>query len=208
MIRDALGREVFTPLSLGNGIGEPCPQIDGDSAAEQLPQWAIVVFPRTARIDKVIIHWGKAGVHTTSRSCRIHGWRNTHWREVACAEALSSEQTTRFTFKPVAVGAIRIWQDAGCGPEAVPGRMWLAELETEGEFVGDEDVDFATIRDSLELEWEQNYRASRAPITERVLACMDGTVKEQGEWGRSDLRKSQMPEGIGSKQNGESARRI
>ena len=90
----------------------------------------------------------------------------------------------------------------------MPGRMWLAELETEGEFVGDEDVDFATIRDSLELEWEQNYRASRAPITERVLACMDGTVKEQGEWGRPDPRKSQMPEGIGSKQNGESAMRI
>jgi hypothetical protein len=153
------------------------------SAAEQLPQWAAVVFPRFGRVEQVTVHWGKVGDYMTSRSCRIQGWRDGKWDEIAQKDALTPEHNTRFTFDAVVMEAVRVWQNSGCGPEEVPGRMWIAEIEAEGEFVGDVNVDHRRIRDALEDEWEQNYWEARSPITRRVLACIDGTEKKSGGTG-------------------------
>ena len=43
------------------------------SATERLPQWAAVVFPRVARVDRVEIYWGKGRLPESSRNVEVHG---------------------------------------------------------------------------------------------------------------------------------------
>ena len=175
------------PTRINDGVSvlEEDSTIDNtwSSAAEQLPQWAAVVFSKPARVAQVNIFWGKTGGYTTSRNIQIQGWASDRWREIRQFDGLEPEGCTHVDFDPVEVDAIRIWQDSGCGPATAPEIMCIAELEAKGEFVGDEGVNQTTIRDALEQEWEENFGEARASVTSRVLACIDGNEKKQGGTG-------------------------
>ena len=151
------------------------------SATERLPQWAAVVFPRVARVDRVEIYWGKGRLPESSRNVEVHGRIDGAWVAVAAMNIAEPEPRTVLAFEPVRVEAVRIWQDADGGPESVPGRMHVAQLEAYGGFVEGPAVDYLKIRDELREEWEDNYREARRGITREVLDRIDRSpVKRPG----------------------------
>ncbi len=149
------------------------------SAAEQLPQWAAIVFPRVGRVERVEIYWGRGRIPESSRTVLVQGWVEGAWITIATARIPEPEPKTVLSFEPVQVEAVRVWQDADGGPESTPGRMHVAQFEVYGEFVEGRAVDYLKIRDSLRVEWEDNFRRSRREITLEVLDRIDRSPVER-----------------------------
>ncbi len=149
------------------------------SAAECLPQWAAVVFPRVGRVERVEIHWGRGRMPESSRAFVVQGRIDGAWFAIAAAQVPNPESRTVLSFESVQVEAVRIWQDVDGGPESTPGRMHVAQLEAYGEFVEGEAVDFLKIRDALREEWEDHFRRSRREITREVLDRIDRSPVER-----------------------------
>lgn len=149
------------------------------SAAECLPQWAAVVFPSPARVERIEIYWGRGRIPESSREVVVQVRIDGAWIAVARARIPNPESRTALAFEPVQAEAVRIWQDADGGPASAPGRMHVAQLEAYGEFVEGEAVDFLKIRDALRDEWEDNFRASRREITREVLDRIDRSPVER-----------------------------
>ena len=143
------------------------------SASEPLPQWAAVVFARAARVDRVVVYWGKGRMPESSRRIEVQGRVEGAWAAIAARDIPTPGLKTELVFDPVQIEAVRIWQDADGGPESTPGRMHVAQLEAYGDFVEDRAVDYLKIRDSLREEWERNFQASRREITREVLERID-----------------------------------
>ena len=99
------------------------------SASERLPQWAAVVFPRFARVDRVVIYWGKGPFAESSRRVEVQGRVDGAWVAIAAVNIPKPEPETVSVFDPVQVEAVRIWQNADGGPESTPGRIHVAQLE-------------------------------------------------------------------------------
>ena len=153
------------------------------SASEPLPQWAAVVFPRLARVDRVVIYWGKGNVYETSRRFEVQGRLDGAWVGIAAVDRKEPERTTEFVFDPIQVEAVRIWQDMDGGPEGAPGRMHVAQVEAYGSIVEGPEVDYLRIRDALREEWEGAYRAARREITREVLERIDRSPLERSAVG-------------------------
>ena len=153
------------------------------SASEKLPQWAAVVFRFPARVDQVLVYWGRAGAYATSRSFEVQGWRNGAWERLATVEREMPEQVTKIEVGSADVEAVRIWQDVGCGAKGMPDVMKVAEVEVFGEFLEEREVAYLEIRDALTEEWEANYRTMREPVTQETLERIDNVVKTQSGTG-------------------------
>ncbi len=149
------------------------------SASERLPQWAAVVFPRFARVDRVVIYWGKGRLPESSRRVEVQGRVDGAWVAIAAVNIPKPEPETVSVFDPVQVEAVRIRQNADGGPESTPGRIHVAQLEAYGSFVEGPAVDFQRIRDALREEWERNYREARREITREVLQRIDRSPLER-----------------------------
>ncbi|MCE2440802.1 MAG: hypothetical protein J4F39_15395, partial [Candidatus Latescibacteria bacterium] len=149
------------------------------SASERQPQWAAVVYPRVARDDRDEVYWGKGRLPESSRRVEVQGWVDGVWVAIEAVNVPEPAPTTLLVFDPVQVEAVRIWQDANGGPESVPGRMHVAQLEAYGGFVEGPAVDFLKIRDALREEWEHNFQASRNEITREVLDRIDRSPGER-----------------------------
>lgn len=149
------------------------------SATERLPQWAAVVFPRAARIERVEIYWGRGRMPESSRSVVVQGWVEGAWITIATARIPEPEPKTVLPFEPVQLEAVRIWQDADGGPESTPGRMHIAQLEAHGAFVESPPVDCLKIRDALREEWEGNFQEARSEITREVLDRIERSPVER-----------------------------
>ncbi len=149
------------------------------SASERLPQWAAVVFPSHARVDRLVIYWGKGRLPESSRKVEVQGRVDGAWVFIAARDIPEPEFKTLLVFDPVQVEAVRIWQDVNCGAEAASGRMHVAQFEVYGAFVEGSVVDCLKIRDALREEWEDNFRAARREITREVLDRIDRSPGER-----------------------------
>ena len=177
------------------------------SASERLPQWAAVVFPRIARVDRVVVYWGKGRLPESSRRVEVQGRVDGAWVVVAAVNVTEPEPKTLLVFDTVQVEAVRIWQNADGGAEAAPGRMHVAQFEVYGAFVEGPEVDFLKIRDALREEWEDNFRAARREITREVLERVDRSPCTGPGPDRWVLTKSRGRGGTGLRPRGAGSRR-
>ena len=81
------------------------------SAAERVPQWAAVVLPRLARIERVEVYWGRGRVPESCRAIVVQGWADGAWNSVAAAQIPEPDARTVLAFEPARMEAVRIWQD-------------------------------------------------------------------------------------------------
>lgn len=158
-------------------------EVAWSSASERLPQWAAVVFRRRAEVSRAVVRWAMHGSPATSRRFEVQIWSGGAWKAVARLIRPAPEPATEVIFDTAEADALRIWQEAGCGPAADPDRMSVAELEVYGGLSGVSPVRYQEIRESLEREWEESYGRMRSAATLTALRRMDAVAKRHGGGG-------------------------
>lgn len=158
---------------------------DGRGAGARTTSWVsdnwevthalAVVFPRRVNVSAVRVTWAGPNTPLAPRTFTVLVRADGHWQEVASIEPTPGEATTAAPVVATDVTAVAIEQPADAAGPGTDRRLWIAELEIEGEPVQPaRAVDGVALAAAIREEWRARRSEEDAarvrPQLDRVMA--------------------------------------
>ncbi len=128
----------YSPSALHDGIvdtaGLNWSEAAWASAELAVPHWVEIRWPDSRNIRGMVIHWAEdGGGWFVSTNYRLQVRRDGQWVDLSGVTRSERPGIHTHTFPVMETDGVRLWQEAGGGPESRPDLLWIRELEVEGE---------------------------------------------------------------------------